>query len=83
MLSLSMLPGMGVILQVSRRRCTLLIGLGALLLLLVLGGCGGGGGSSSVVPPTQTGTPPGTYTVTVSGTASSVTHSYDLKLTVN
>jgi hypothetical protein len=53
-----------------RRRISTL--LGALVLIAVIGfstGCGGGGSA----PPTNPGTPAGTYTVTVSGTASGVT----------
>jgi len=40
------------------------------------GGGGGGGGGG-------TNTPPGTYTITVSGTAGGVTHSAQLTLKVN
>ena len=53
-----------------RRRISTL--LGALLLIAVIGfsaGCGGGGSA----PPTNPGTPAGTYSVTVSGTATGVT----------
>lgn len=85
-LSLSVLPGIVVILQVPRRRRTRLLAVmaAALVLWFVVVGCGGGGPNRvTPSPPMQTGTPVGTYTVVVSGTAGSVTHSFDLKLTVN
>jgi uncharacterized spore protein YtfJ len=53
-----------------RRRISTL--LGALVLIAVVGfsaGCGSGG----TAPPSNPGTPAGTYSVTVSGTATGVT----------
>jgi hypothetical protein len=53
----------------------------ALLLLLLFISCGGGlqgGGGGSGSP----GTPPGTYTITITATSDSVTHSTPLSLTV-
>jgi hypothetical protein len=55
----------------------------ALLLLLVLAACGGGGGGGSSEPPiTHPGTPAGTYTVMVTGTAGTTTHQHNFTLTV-
>jgi len=51
----------------------------ALLLLVFLVSCGGGGAPP---PPPRPGTPPGTYTVTVTGTAGSLTHTAQIQLTV-
>jgi hypothetical protein len=50
--------------------------LGASTLLSCGGGSSGGGGGNS-------GTPPGTYTFTINGTAAGVTRTLSLKLTVN
>jgi YVTN family beta-propeller protein len=50
--------------------------------IVVMNGCGGGG-SSSPPPPVNNGTPPGTYTLTVTGTTSgNLTHSQQLTLMV-
>jgi hypothetical protein len=57
------------------------VALAALFLLLgLLIGCGGGSSSTSV---TSNGTPAGTYTLTVTGTSSSVVQNIQLTLTVN
>jgi hypothetical protein len=53
----------------------------ALFLLLQAIGCGGGGGYRP--PPPPVGTPLGTYTVTVSGTSGSTTHTASVTLIVN
>jgi predicted component of type VI protein secretion system len=55
------------------------VALAALFLLLgLLTGCGGGSSSTSV---TSNGTPAGTYTLTVTGTSSSVVQAIQLTLT--
>jgi hypothetical protein len=68
-------------LLVRRRRWLPAMGLAS---ALVLAGCGGGGGGSSnpPPPPAATGTPAGTYTLTVSVTVGPVTHSQPLTLVV-
>ncbi|MGA3326140.1 MAG: SBBP repeat-containing protein [Terriglobia bacterium] len=68
----------------SRWQPTLVPLAAGLLLTLALAGCGGGGGST---PPSNTGTPPGTYPFTVTGTAgsgaSTLSHSMTLTLIVS
>jgi hypothetical protein len=55
-----------------------------LLLLLGLAACGGGGGGGggNAPPITHPGTPAGTYTIMVTGTAGTTTHSHNFTLTV-
>ena len=72
--------------RVSRRRSTLALFALGFVLTLALARCGGGGGSP-VGPPSNPGTPAGTYTLTVTGTtgsgSSTVSHSMTLTLTVS
>ncbi|MEJ2007037.1 MAG: FG-GAP-like repeat-containing protein [Acidobacteriota bacterium] len=56
---------------------------GALLLgLALLGACGGQAPAAPRTPPAIGGTPPGTYTLTVTATSGSITHSTTFTLTV-
>jgi hypothetical protein len=62
------------------RNFRFLLRFSALILLLMLWAtCGGGGGGGSFQ---QTGTPAGTYTITVTGSSGSLNHNTTLKLTV-
>ena len=56
-----------------------IIEIAALVVLLAFTGCGGG---SAGPTPMSTGTPAGTYTITVVGTTGAMTHTFDLKLKV-
>ncbi|HKF22129.1 MAG TPA: Ig-like domain repeat protein [Candidatus Angelobacter sp.] len=62
-----------------RRRKSFFLLLGILALATLLGSCGGGGGTTVVHNP---GTPPGSYTVTVSATSGSTTHQTNITLVV-
>lgn len=53
-----------------------------LLIVLPVVACGGAGGSSPLPAP-QGGTPPGTSTLTITGTSGSLTHSTTVTLVVN
>jgi len=68
-----------------RERLAAAVPLAGLVLFVILHatGCGGGGGGG-FVPPPQTGTPAGTYTVTVTATSNGTTpHTAALQLVVN
>jgi hypothetical protein len=81
----SLLPILGVLLA-SAGRCTRRRAGLALLLVIVIGeiACGGGSSASSNSSGSgQPGTPPGTYTVTVTATMGSQTNSAPVQLTVN
>jgi len=62
-----------------KRKASRGIAMLALLTLWFVVGCGGGGTSS---PPPQPGTPPGTYSIMVTATAGSLSHTATVGLTV-
>jgi hypothetical protein len=70
--------------EASRRRAAFLTLAAGLLLTLAMAACGGGGGGGHTTIP---GTPAGTYTLTVTGSAGSgaatLSHNVTLTLTVN
>ena len=53
----------------------------ALMVMLLWLACGGGGGGGTTPPPT--GTPAGTYALTITGTAAGVSRTTSLTLKVN
>jgi len=77
----AMLP-LGSIYGFRRRRAAAMLGM--LLLMIGLVSCGGGGGSGSTGGGggSVSGTPSGNYSITVTGTGGTLTHSVSLKLTV-
>jgi hypothetical protein len=54
----------------------------ALFVALQIVGCGGGGGSTPPPPPPITGTPVGSYSVTVTATSGPLSHATTLTLVV-
>jgi sugar lactone lactonase YvrE len=70
------------ILAVPRNR-RVYMGLAASMLVIVLWVSCGGGGGGGAPPPPQTGTPTGTYTLTIAGTAAGVSRTTSLILAVN
>jgi hypothetical protein len=67
---------------IKNRRRRLLLGLPALAMLLVAIGCGSTGSTSNGASQQGAGTPAGTYTLTINGTAGTQTHSTSLTLVV-
>ena len=67
----------------TRRRLLLQAMAAAVFGLMLLAACGGGGASSPpIVPPPDAATPVGTYTLTVTATSGTVSHTSDLTLIV-
>lgn len=66
----------------SKRRASKMLASFAVVGLLALVGCGGGSSGGGGGGGTTPGTPPGSYAVTVSATAGSVTHTSSFTLTV-
>jgi hypothetical protein len=66
--------------EASRRRAAFLTLAAGLLLTLAMAACGGGGGGGHTTIP---GTPAGTYTLTVTGSASPSTLSHTISLTLH
>jgi sugar lactone lactonase YvrE len=68
-----LLAGM-LLLRISSRRQKWLVFIGLSMLLFIVSagiGCGGGGGGGTTTGPSNPGTTPGTYTITVTGTSGS------------
>jgi hypothetical protein len=65
-----------------RRLASLVIMVSVVLALVIAVGCGGGSSSNQQQPPVV-GTPPGTYTLTLKGTAGGDSHTSQLTLIVN
>jgi len=71
-----------VVLPLRKRRWISLICLPVLLGAFFLAGCGGGGGGGSNLPPVN-GTPPGAYTVLVTGTSNGIVHNAVINVVVH
>jgi hypothetical protein len=62
-----------------RRQRTMMMVFAAAILVVSIAACGGGGGGRTV----PTGTPPGTYNITITGTSGSLVHTTTVSLTIN
>jgi hypothetical protein len=76
------LIGIFVIAVPKRRRTTLLLGMMLLGLVTVFPACGGGGGGSHAAHQQDPGTPAGSYVVTVTATAGSLTQQGSFALVI-
>ena len=76
------LIGIFVIAVPKRRRTTLLLGVILLGLVAVFPACGGGGGGSHAAHQQDPGTPAGSYVVTVTATAGSLTQQGSFALVI-
>jgi len=82
-LAMLFLASMGY-LAAKRRRALVGMVLAGMLLMMALGlaSCGGGGGGGGGGTPPPTGTPSGTYSITVTGTSGSLSHQVSVSLVV-
>jgi hypothetical protein len=81
LMALSLIVFAGIRRIARTRPLALYVSAGVLgLFLALLAGCGGGGGGGA--GPTKPGTPAGTYTVAIAGTAGSLQNSGTVTLTV-
>ena len=76
------LPLLVVVPAGRRRSRTTLLTACTLLLIVIMTGCGGGGGGNNPPPP-PTGTPAGTYSLTITATAGQTTRTAEVTLKVN
>ncbi len=65
----------------TRRRAALEMAFAVVILTATLSACGGGGGGGGSTG--STGTPPGKYSITITGTSGSLIHTTTVSLTVN
>jgi len=76
------LAGLFLVAAPRRRRWSSLLGLMVVALLVTVPACGGGGGGSKTQTVQDPGTPAGTYNVTLTATAGSISAQAAFTLTV-